>query len=73
LGVELQHLSTLKKRPIEVRSNEIQAKKTLKIKKIGMQYMDFKANGKHLKLFEIKMAWWLVPLLSPKEMKIQSP
>ncbi len=26
LGVELQHLSTLKQRPIEVRSNEIQAK-----------------------------------------------
>jgi hypothetical protein len=35
--------------------------------------MDFKANGKHLKLFELNMAWWLVPLPSPKEMKVQSP
>jgi hypothetical protein len=29
-----------------------------------------KANGKNFKLFEIKMAWWLAPLLSPKEMKV---
>jgi hypothetical protein len=37
-----------------------------------MQYMD-KPNGKHFKLFEIKMAWWLAPLLPPKEMIVQSP
>jgi hypothetical protein len=29
-----------------------------------------KANGKHFKLFEIKTAWWLTPLPSPKEMKV---
>ncbi len=31
-----------------------------------------KVNGKHFKLFEIKMTWWLVFILSPKEMKVQS-
>jgi hypothetical protein len=37
-----------------------------------MKYID-KRNGKHIKLFEIRMAWWLVLLPSPKEMKVQSP
>jgi hypothetical protein len=23
--------------------------------------------------FEMKMAWWLIPFPSPKEMKVQSP
>jgi hypothetical protein len=32
-----------------------------------------KANANHFKSFEIKMAWWLVPFPSPKEMKVQSP
>jgi hypothetical protein len=32
-----------------------------------------KTNGKHFKLFEIKIVWNLTPLPSPKEMKIQSP
>ncbi len=32
-----------------------------------------KTNGKNFKLFEIKKDWWLTPLLSPKEMRIQSP
>jgi hypothetical protein len=44
-------------------------KTILKIKKLEMQYMD-KTNGKHFKLFEIKMAWWLAPFPSPKEMKL---
>jgi len=47
-------------------------KTTSKIFFKKMQYMNFKPNGKHLKLFEIKMAWWLVPLHSPKEMRVQS-
>jgi hypothetical protein len=29
-------------------------------------------NGKHFKLFEVKMAWWLVIFPSPKEMRVQS-
>jgi len=32
-----------------------------------------KGNGKHFKLFEIKMAWWLASLPSPKETRTQSP
>jgi hypothetical protein len=45
-------------------------KTTPKIKKTKMQYLDCKSNGKHLNLFEIKMAWWLVLLPSPKEMRV---
>jgi len=33
-------------------------KMILEIKKSEMQYMD-KQNGKHVKLLEIKMVWWL--------------
>jgi hypothetical protein len=47
-------------------------KTVLKIKKSKMQYMD-ETNGKHFKFFKIKMAWRLVPLPSPEEMRIQSP
>jgi hypothetical protein len=32
-----------------------------------------KTDGKNFKLFEIEKDWWLTPLLSPKEMRIQSP
>jgi hypothetical protein len=42
------------------------------IKKSKMKYMD-KPNGKQFKLFEIKMACWLNPFPSPKEMRVQSP
>jgi hypothetical protein len=31
-----------------------------------------KINEKQFKLFEIKMAWWLTPLPSLKEMRVQS-
>jgi hypothetical protein len=31
-----------------------------------------KINGKHFKLFKIKMAWWLVLLPSLEEMRVQS-
>ncbi len=44
-------------------------KTILKIKKLEMQYMD-KTNGKHFKLFEIKMAWWLAPFPFPKETRL---
>jgi hypothetical protein len=47
-------------------------KTILEIKKSEMQYMD-KGNGKQFKLFEIKMACWLGPFPSPKEMKVKSP
>jgi hypothetical protein len=63
------HVSTPKKKPIEIRNHEIEVKTIPKIKKLEMQYMD-KTNGKHFKLFEIKMAWWLAPFPSPKEMKL---
>jgi hypothetical protein len=38
-------------------------KTIFEIKKSEMQHMN-KANGKHFKLFEIKMTWWLTPLPS---------
>jgi hypothetical protein len=44
-------------------------KTILEIRKSEMQHM-YKANGKHFKLFEIKMTWWLTPPPSPKEMKV---
>jgi hypothetical protein len=62
----------LKNKPIEVRSHEIQVENNPWNFKKKRQYMD-KPNGKHLKLFEIKMAWWLAPFPSPKEMIVQSP
>jgi hypothetical protein len=71
--VELQPCIHPLKKPIDlVKSHEIQAEIVFEIKKSKMKYMD-KRNGKQFKLFEIKMAWWLVPLPSPKEMKVQSP
>jgi len=49
------HVSTPKYKPIEVR-RRYKLKTIFEIKKLEMQYMD-KANGKHFKLFEIKMVW----------------
>ncbi len=63
----------LKNIPMKLKSYEIQVENSpwnLKIR--NAQYMD-KTNGKNFKLFEIKKDWWLTPLLSPKEMRIQSP
>jgi hypothetical protein len=70
-GWSSNHVSTPKIKPLGIKSHEIQ------VVQIIPQFKNQKCNTwikkmETIKSFGIKMALWLAPLPSPKEMKVQS-